>query len=238
MKLRPTLSALWVATWFLMSGDLAAAATVTFTGSILAVGEDTGTGQLAGTTVGTGFSGTFVYTGPSGPGVVDGVEAQYPLAGSFTLTRAGGPVLSGTVPTLAIFDDEPIDADTADAINGLLSPTPPVVAGQLADTWELLALQTGASIDGEDNVFGGVVLDFALISFDSTLFDSVAFRLLPPELGDADVAAFLITEGDASGTILFDGIGVITSMVAVPAPPAAWLLAAALAGLWRRRRIR
>lgn len=225
------------------------AAVVSFSGSVVQVDTDSGTGQLAGTTLGTMFTAMFSYPDSAGPStIVEPNEADYELSGSASLTRTGGSIISGTEINVIIQDDFPLESDAADLINLLIGPVPPAVGGEPVDTWSISALQTGAfeqdpnPADGDDTelLFNGVLFEFVLLSLDDSLYDSLAYRPLPPGFGDVPVRAFLLTEADSDGSVLFEGIGLLDTATVVPAPAGLWLLlpaVAAIAGHTRRRRV-
>ncbi len=221
------------------------AALVTFSGTIVNVGTDTGTGQLAGTTVGTGFSASFTYPDTAGPSTIsEPDEASYELTGTASLTRSGGLVISGTEININIQNNRPLESDAADQINALINPDPPAVGGALIDNWSLGALQSGAfetdTTPGEggdtETLFNGVLIEMVMLSLDNTLFNDLAYRPLPPGFSDVPVRAFLLTEADAAGFIVFEAVGLLDDVTAVPAPAAFWLLATGVLVLPFRRR--
>ncbi len=209
------------------------AAVVTFAGSIVQVETDSGTGQLAGTVVGTGFAASFTYPDSAGPSTIDEPdEANYELTGTASLARNGGPVINGTEINVNIQNNQPLESDAADLINVLIGPDPPATADQPIDNWSLSALQSGAfemdpdPTDGDDTeeLFNGVLFEFSMLSLDAALFNNKDYRPLPPGFNDVPVRAFILTEADSEGTILFQGIGLLSEVTVVPAPAAIWLL--------------
>jgi hypothetical protein len=212
-------------------------ARLAFSGTLAEVTTDTGTGQLAGSTVGAVFSGTFTFsmTTLAGPPDFYPFGADYLPPGLASLERAGGPVISGTGLILTINDNEPLNPDPADLINALVGPVPPAVAGMPTDAWSLSAIQAGGYRGADDTTFNGVQWDIIMLSLTDTLYDSLALRLLPPAFGDVQVRALLLTEGDALGNPVFEGIVLLDNLAVVPVPPALWLLVSGLAVLVPRR---
>ena len=219
-------------------------ASLTFSGNIIAVTVDDATGVYASTAVGNTFSSSFTYPDTAGPSTIDEIdEANYELSGSSSLVRGGTTTVSGANIDINIQNNQPLDADTVDFLNDLLMPVPPVIVGQQVDTWTATGLEAGAfeqdpdpsDDDDTELLFDGVSYEFVLLSLDTTLFDSLAYRPLPPGFGDVDFRLFVVREGDAAGNLIFEAYGVISEVTAVPAPPALGLLLTALLALGGRR---
>lgn len=221
----------------------AASVALTWSGQLAIVLEDTGGGQLSGTPEGAAFVGGFVYDDVPGTPDPYPFGTDYPLTGVGGLQRSAGPGLAeltvvGGDLLLSINDNEPLNDGPAELINLLVVPDPPAVPGQPTDAWSLGGVQAGASRgESGDTVFNGVAWDVIMLSLGDTLYDSLAFRALPPGFGDVDVRAVLVTEGDASGNTVFQGLILLDDLTVVPVPPALGLLGSGLValGLARRR---
>ena len=216
----------------------ASAFQVDWTGTLVQVDADTGGGLFAGTGLGDGFSGSFVYGNTCGTGcsvVIDPHETSY----AFASGTAFSSFLTNGTDTLTVFDaivsienDSPLDAQDAALVSGLLGM--PVAVGTLFDAFTLEAQTSDVAFDSADNLTQGGVLEVVLASFDTTLFSDTSFHAEPPAIGSVDFAFFFVEEAD-SGATLYDVAGALAQ--AVPEPGASLLLTPLCAfGLARPRR--
>ena len=204
----------------LVQASHAATTTYSWTGTIVGVDVDTGTGIYTGTQVSDNFSGVFTYdpdvnniigldTSDGDPIIeVDDTWVEYFLgSGSGTVTN-GITQVSGNNATLSITDDH------ADSI-----------FDEQADGWGL---------DFSTGNFE-VIVEYGSLLTD--MYDDLSFRPTapwsPPTMPDDpdnQSALFEIFELDGSGNEIFSAYGVIT-MSTVPVPAAVWLFGSGLIGL-------
>ena len=163
-----------------MSG-IANAETVTYswTGTILGVGVDDGTGIYTGTQIGDTFSGTFTYdpdvANIDGLDTSDGdsviepgdVGVEYFLGSDSAMITDGITELIATYAELVISSDYPPDGpDGAEFASIIFGKE--VAVGTLLDIWELYS------------EFGNVAISVAYFSLLTTMYDDLSFRPNPP----------------------------------------------------------
>ena len=233
-KVLPVLGMVLFFSW----GSTAGAATIThsWTGTILGVVVDDGTGVYTGTSVGSSFSGAFTYD-PSEANILgldtsDGDSTIEPSdtwveyllgSGSGTITD-GITQLSAANATHSITNnhpnDEPILSETLSALLGKEVPL-----GTLHDGWSL------------HSHVGNVGFSVAYTSLLTDMLGDLSFRPTPPWSppgsppdSNNQIVEFYINEGDEG---VFFAYGTITT---VPLPAAVWLFGSALGLLgWMRR---
>jgi len=199
---------------------IANAETVTYswTGTIVSVEVDDGTGTYAGTQIGDTFSGTFTYdpdvANIEGLHTSDGdsiiepgdVYVEYlPGSGSGTITD-GVTELIATELDLSIINDLPLDEPgEEDIFSNLLGKE--VLLGMLVDDW------------GPGFGVGNFEIAISYFSLLTTMYDDLSFRPNPPwsppgAPGDPDnqIAFFDISENDGPPTHneIFFAYGIIT----------------------------
>lgn len=221
------------------------ATTITFTGRLLTIDTDTGTGLYAGAAANDLFSGQFTYGDNAGQATgtfVQANEANYDFVGapfSADFTNGSTPSQSTNVD-VNIQDDVALTDDEATLVSTILGTA--VTSGTLVDVWSVGALTPGAfemdpdPTDQDDTaiLFNGVGIEVALGTRNTTLLTGLGFQPIPPGLNDAEIAIFFIEEADASGNTLFSAIGILTDVTVVPEPATLWLLGAGLATIIRR----
>lgn len=216
----------------------ASALQVDWTGTVLDVEVDDGTGTFTGTGVSDGFSGFFVYDDTCNAGcsiLTEPDEANYEfslgdLFGAFVTD--GGASAGGFNASVNIQNDHLLDVEEAALASALLGTT--VLPNTPVDVFTLAAATNDAVFDVNDELFDGGIIEVVLGSFDTTLFDDTSFRSQPPDLADIDFAFFFISEADTGATV-YEVIGSVDSIV--PEPGASLLLASvATLGLVVRRR--
>ncbi len=227
--------------------DAARAASLTFSATLTAVDEDTGSGLFAGASAGQSFSGQASYGDSAGDASAVHIEAgeadyEFPPIYSGSVT-SGGVIQSATAITVNIQNDHVLDADEAGLASELAGAA--IDPGTMVDVWSLTGFTPGASEqdltpgDGDDSesLIGGGRLELVLLSLDTALFTSTDFVALPPAPGGAVFGALFLDEGDAAGEVLFSAYGRLDTAVAVvPVPAPLALLPAALGLLAVRRR--
>jgi len=223
---------LWLS---LLAAAPAHSATVTFTGTIIAILEDTGGGAYAGTAVGSSFSGSFVY----GNSPLDATEIYSdPIDAGWLFTGGsyGGVITDGTTPTtgisaeVGVSNDWVLDADEALLFSYVVGS--PVLAGTVVDAWSVFSLTSGAYYDDTDTLFNGTEFGIGFYSLDGSLYSSLDYQNLPPELSAVDGGFIYIEQADASGNTQFLALGQLTATTAVvPVPAAVWLFGSGLLGL-------
>ncbi len=193
--------------------------TYSWTGTIVSVEVDDGTGIYTGTQVGDTFSGTFTYDPDvanidglhtsDGDSIIEpgGLYVEYiPGSSSATLTD-GTTQLSPSKAALSITTDEPIefeDPGDQELFSNLFGHE--VAEGTLLDVWGL---------DFDDGIFEFEIAYASLVNMQ----DDLSFRPTPPwsppgSPGDPDnqIAIFEITEFDGSPAFndIFAAGGTIT----------------------------
>ena len=218
----------------------AAALQVDWSGTVLSVEADDGTGTFAGTGVGAGFFGSFVYGDTCGVGCsiqTEPDEANYEfslgsLFGAFVTD--GGSSAGGFSASVNIQNDHLLDDDEAALASALLGTTVP--PNTPVDVFTLAASTDDTVFDVNDELFDGGIVEVVLGSFDTTLFDDTSFRSQPPSLAEIDFAFFFLSEADTGATV-YEVVGSVDSVV--PEPGASLLLASvAVSGLVAGRRHR
>lgn len=210
-------------------------ATVTFTGTIIGILEDTGTGVYAGATAGDSFSGSFVYgnsTLDASSTYSDPIEAGW----AFTGGSYGGIITDGVTPTagidaeVGIANDWVLDADDAVLFSIVMGSA--VSAGTVVDAWSVFSLTSGANYDDTDTLFNGMQFGIGLFSFGGSLYSGLDYQNLPPDLSAVDGGFIYIEQADAAGNTQFLALGRLTETTAVvPVPAAVWLFGSGLLGL-------
>ena len=204
----------------LLTCNVARAASVSFTGRIVEVAQDSG-GVFTGTTINTEFSASFTYPDLGGASTINEPdEADYEVVGNHSLNQ-GPTVVTGNEINVNIQDNQPLDQEGADFINTLLNPVPPITVGTPVDTWTIGGLQLGAFEndpipgDGDDTelLFNGVGFEFSLLSLDDTLFDDLSYRPVPPAFDQVDLRVFVVREADNAGNLIFEAIGIIDQII-------------------------
>jgi hypothetical protein len=242
-KLSARASLMTVATVALTLGVPGAhGATFTASGQITAIDPTAMGGFFSAVTVGSSFSVRLTYGDTaSTPDFVSvsGDETNYPYSGGVTggfLTIGGLTVNFEDEVSVNIQDDHPLDEEEADfAMNdlGIAGAT----EGTPIDVWAVEGLEAGTSFNASDDLVNGHDVEIDFVSLDTSLFDDLSFRPIPPALGQTDVVILTIEEADNSGVILFSAIGEISSASAeVPEPTSLWLLGAGVAGFFSRAR--
>jgi len=191
--------------------------TYSWTGTILSVAVDDGTGTYAGTQVGDTFSGTFTYDPDvanidgfdtsDGDSVIEpgDVWVEYFL-GSDSATLTDGMIeLIATEVALSITTDDPVtDPDGLDFLSHLFGKE--VASGTLVDVWGL---------DFGDGIFEFEIAYASLVNMQ----DDLSFRPTPPwsppgppDDPDNQIAFFKISENDGPSTHneTFSAYGTIT----------------------------
>lgn len=191
--------------------------------------------------------GQFFIPGSPSLNVLEAHEASWELPTDQSSARLTFSATSfvGNHVTVVIQNDWPIDADSA-AFAGLLGLG--ITAGTPVDTWSITGLSAGAyeadpdPNDGDDTqlVYNGVRFEFALLSEDTSLYPNLNYRALPlGALGNPNVGAFIVEQGDAQGNVVYSAYGHILSVTAVPEPSRFEMLALGLGALaivsWLRR---
>ena len=191
-------------------------ADVSFRGRIIDVAIDNG-GVFNGVGVDEEFSARFQYPDVGGASTINEPdEANYELSGSNELVQGMNNV-TGTAIDINIQDNQPADPELAQLINDLVMPNPPAAAGNPVDTWTASGLQFGAfemdttprDGDDEETLFDGVLFEFVLMDIAAGLYDDLSYRALPPTFAEAALRVFVVREADASGTLLYEALGVI-----------------------------
>jgi len=214
----------------------AAVSGATFTGALVRIDTDSGTGTYSGAGVGDVFFGGFSYGLNAGEATfiwTEPHEANYEFVGgafSGVLSNGITPVY-GPLAWVNIQDDMPLTADEAALVGALLGTT--VTAGTPVDVWAVGSRTAGAYYDVNNQFFNGVSFEMGLLSFNTGLYGTADFQAVPPPLGAVDLAIFMIEEADALGNTLFSAIGTLStaSYQVVPVPAAVWLLGSGLLGL-------
>jgi hypothetical protein len=196
--------------------------TYSWTGTVVSVEVDNGTGVYAGTQVGDTFSGRFTYD--TDVANIDGLDTsdgdsviepgdtwvEYFLGSDSATLTDGTTQLNANNATLSITNDHPVDEPgQEDILSNLLGKE--VAFGTLTDEW------------GLDFGDGNFEFAIAYFSLDTTMFDDLSFRPNPPwsppgspDDSDNQIAIFLITEFNASGVEVYSANGVV-GPVSVPA---------------------
>lgn len=199
-------------------GTAAQAASVSFEARLVEIVVDVG-GVYAGTPVGTLFTGDFNYPNTAGASTIgEPDEANYELTGNHTL-QAG--VTDGNAIDVNIQNNQPLGEESATLLNLLFDIDPPAMGDDPVDTWTVSGLEFGAfeadptpgNGDDTELLYNGVGYEFALLSLDSTLYDNLDYRPIPPDLSRVDAPVFIVREGDSQGNLLFEAIGVVEIMV-------------------------
>lgn len=219
----------------------AQSATVYFTGYLVNVLVDSGTSVFSGS--GGVFSGSITYGNSAADGIQtfsDIDEADWLFSGG----SYGGVITDGVTSTPAvsaevgIINDWVLGAD--EALTFSLALGSPVAPGTIVDTWSAFALTSGAFYDDQDFLHNGILFGIGLGALGSSLYSSLDYQNLPPDLNAVDGGLLFIEDADAAGNTRFLGLGRLTATAAVvPAPAAAWLFGSGLLGLVgiaRRRR--
>ncbi len=208
-----------------------------FSGTIAFI--DPGGGFFSAATVGSAFSGSFTYPDTAGaPDFLVFDEANYSFSGGLTggSVTIGGDTVTANQVNVNIQNDHPLSDDEADFANTVLGTTT-ITAGTPIDVWTVGGLEPGAFFDINDDLFDGHVFEVALISFDTTLFDDLSFRPIPPTLGQVDVAIFTVEEAGSQGQTLFTAVGFLSDAATeIPEPASLALVGPAVAGLLTRTR--
>lgn len=217
-----------------LTSGLASAKSVNFSGQ-LGVLTDNGGARYSGAFLGQGFSGTFSY----------GLESEattdllFPGDYNFSSPPYSGQISDGTTTTsgstsepvqITVDDNVVLDIDTVNLINTLLGTT--LNVGDQVDIADIDT--TFVSMSGTRTTFG-----LSFISLDPGAWTGLNFANFPLETGVFDHAIFFISESDASGNLLFDGLGGLDTIATVPVPAAAWLFGSGLlclAGISRREK--
>jgi hypothetical protein len=200
------------------------AATFNYTGTLEHVFIDDGTGSYAGAMIGDSYSGHYTTEDsvndvtPILPCLNDACDYAFSRQ-SITASISNGTVTkAGTDSLLTIWDDYDLEVDDAAFINVLPGISWPV--GTLLDGW----LGDAFLNDGSQMLIG-------FISLDTSLYSSLEYRALPPDLSNTDLAVFTIEEFDAVGNTTFLGFGRLNAVQVVPIPSAVWLFSSGLIGL-------
>ncbi len=223
-------------------------ATTSFTGTILAVLDDTGTGVYTGVTTGASFSGTFNYGDTAADATSIFTEPTNdernwefngaPFSGSVT---QGSTTTSGTEVNVNIQNDFPLTVDEA-ALANFIQNVITVNAGDPVDVWSASALSTGASFDAGDNLVNGLNFEIAFLKHGTpgsppTLVSDLSYQPLAPDIFSVDLAIFIIEEADAAGNIIFTAVGTIDTVTSiVPEPASLSMFAVGGALIFARRR--
>lgn len=168
--------------------------------------------------------------------VLETYEASWspPLGQSSARVTFSATSFAGNDVAVVIQNDWPIDAESA-AFAGLLGLG--IGTGTPVDTWSITGLSTGAyeadpdptDADDTELLYNGVRFEFALLSRDTSLYPNLDYRPLPlGALGNPNLGAFIIEQGDAQGNIVFSAYGHILSVAAVPEPSRYGMLALGL----------
>lgn len=227
--------------------------TYSWTGTVINVDEDDGTGIYAGTQVGDTFSGSFIYdpilSNTIGQDTSDGNFTIDPVDtwARYFLGSANGMITNGTTQVTAananlfIVNDHPVglseddDYGGEEAVSELLGSDVP---GTPVDAWALTSLS------------GNFEFSVDYVSLLTTLYDDLSLRptspwSLPGSPPDPDnqIALFSLFEidGTISENTTFSAIGNITlteiTVTEVPEPPSFWLFSYALCAMaWIRRK--
>jgi len=241
-------AALLVAACAFVSAPAGAASTA-FSGNLVLVLEDTGTGLFAGANDGDRFGGSFTFGDTADEAfetTLEPNEAGWEFLSQQVLLTDFTNDVTGSESFVTIQDNFALDEDEAIFTSLLLGV--PVTEGTLADTWNVSGLSSGAfeqdpdPFDGDDTeeLFNGFLWEVSYFSLDTNTIVGLDYQPFPPPLptpGDTtSIAIYSIIQADAEGNVLFEAIGVLDSTV-VPVPAAAWLFGSALGllGLLRRR---
>jgi len=198
--------------------------TYSWTGTIVSVEVDDGTGIYTGTQVGDTFSGTFTYD--PDPGNIselftsdgDSIIEPGDTWAEYILGSGGGTITDGTTQLItnnvefSSTNDHPIDEPgQEDIISTLFGKE--VAFGTLTDEWDV------------SNGFGNVRVAARYLSLLTTMLDDVTFRSTPPWSPPASpddpanqIAFFEISEEPPTGEI-FSAYGIITMAQIGDVPP-------------------
>ncbi len=205
MRLRLPLPAMAVAA--LIASFPAAAAEFYFTVTLDGVDTDTGTGTFAGATAGDRVDGGAVYPDTAGPpDFLSDDEANYALSGAGVgvFVAQGTARLDAEIADINIQDNHPLTPLEALQVSAIIGE--PIPAGTPVDVWTLAVDEPDdrGSDGGPDNQ---LVAELTLLSFDTSLIDSLAYQPVPPSLSEIDLAFFTVEESNLIGITLFDAFG-------------------------------
>ncbi|MGE0386549.1 MAG: hypothetical protein AB7Q97_17615 [Gammaproteobacteria bacterium] len=231
----------------LASSGAAPAATIGYSGTVTTVVADSPGTVFEGVSIGQIFQGQAAPGDSAAEAVIsfngpDETNYVFP-PGYAALVGSGATSATLTDINVNVQNDHAATADEAALVNEILGTA--IAAGTLIDTWSLIAFSPGAGEidltpgDGDDteSLVGGLRVEIAFVSLDTTLFASTDYVGLPPLLGGDVFGAFFIDEADGVGDVLFSAYGRLDSAGAVvPLPPALALLAPALGVFACRRR--
>ncbi len=221
------------------------AATTSFTGNVLSVLTDTGTGVYTGVTPGALFTGSFTYGDTEAQATAifteptnDERDWEFNGAPFNAFITQGSTTTSSNEASINIENDFPLDSDSVALINLLL---PGVVAGDPVDVWSANALSTGASFDVSDNLINGIEFELAFLKLGTTtspptLFNDLTYQPMAPSISDADITVFVIEEADDAGNTIFLAVGTVNSVNSVVPEPASLTLLVLGSGLMFARR--
>lgn len=197
---------------------VAEATTIAASGPLDIIVTDTGSSVFSSAGLGAVFSASFEYSqacpGVCVPGTPEVDEANFVFP-TFTSTLFFGTQQWTGTTNINIQNDHPLDAAEAALATQLLGT--PVAVGTLIDVW---------TVGGRS---ASVSFELNLASFDTTLFNSLAFQGTPPPASRLDAVLIQITEGGGAVYQAFSG----SAGFALPEPSIAALLAAGLLALAR-----
>ena len=204
---------------------------VTYSGDINFILADDGTGLFSGVGVGDIVTGSFNYglndstavISPDSPGITG--ETDYLFSGSpySSNTSSGTTSVSTNDAIIVITNDDPIGTNPPDTTGltelGTLAGFP-ISQGDPFDGWTARA--TSGNID-----YGFTMFSFTNLN----LMANESYISMPPAA--ADVTAFIISETNAVGDLIYLAIGTVDMIntTIVPLPAAFWLFGSGLLGL-------
>ena len=196
-------------------------ATFNFTGTIEAIGMDTGQSRYSGLMIGDAFTGTISAgssTSDASSIYVEPTFTDYYFSGG----SYGGMVTTGTITTsghismIGVADDDGMGSDTG-GINALYGPGS-TTEETIADVWSLVVRDSAGK-----SLFG-----IGLYFLDTALYSGLDFQEFPPPLHTADFTMFFIYDYDTEGNEIYLAGGRLASLNAVPAPGAFLLFGSGL----------
>ena len=206
----------WISLPLLVLGfaHSAGAASITWTGVLKAVIEDTGTGIYSGGTPDVSiFSGSFNYGDTCGcliePFPPD--EINYVFSGGTGTITGLGVTTTGVESSVAISNDQVIDTNGA-ALFDIFGLT--VTPGTTSDVWSVASETSGAVIEW----------DVSFVYLTTNPFSDSSYTATPPP--NPDLIIFQVDEDDE---VTYFAFGEVTTVVPVPA--AVWLFGSGLLGL-------
>lgn len=201
-KLLP--SAAYACLYFVLAAPVVAE-TITFTGTLVRVYTDNGSGTYSGSSPGTLFSGSITYgdsaSEASNIDVVQPISADYLFTGSpygGTLTDGAETIsTTGTNSQVGIANNDGMgdDAGFLNDLYGAGSTDP----ADVADVW------------GADSSNGTYNFGVSLYSLDTALYSGLDFQRFPPPLNATDFEIFYVEESDSQG-IIYLAAGIVSSV--------------------------